>query len=216
MMAARLLRQAKWASWDSLLIALALAQGGLLLTWPSIPLIAVGLWWNANSVSHNFIHRPFFGARALNTIFSCYLSLLLGFPQSFWRARHLAHHFARERTRDRLDLKLLPLDITAVIALWGTLIVLAPLFALTVYLPGFLIGGALCYLQGHYEHASGTVSHYGRLYNFLFFNDGYHIEHHSRPGMHWRELPCQRAEKGSASRWPAVRRSWWRVSPRRT
>ena len=206
MMAARLLRQAKWASWDSLLIALALAQGGLLLTWPSIPLIAVGMWWNANSVSHNFIHRPFFGARALNTIFSCYLSLLLGFPQSFWRARHLAHHFARERTRDRLDLKPLPLDITAVIALWGTLIVLAPLFALTVYLPGFLIGGALCYLQGHYEHASGTVSHYGRLYNFLFFNDGYHIEHHSRPGMHWRELPCQRAEKGSASRWPAVLR----------
>src|SRR5438309_1360087 len=99
-----LLRQVKWARWDSLLVALALAQGGLLLAWPSIPLIAVGLWWNGNSVSHNFIHRPFFATRTLNAIFSCYLSLVLGFPQSFWRARHLAHHFGEERTRDQLDL----------------------------------------------------------------------------------------------------------------
>ena len=206
MMAARLLRQAKWASWDALLIVLALAQGGLLLAWPSIPLIAVGLWWNANGVSHNFIHRPFFRTRALNALFSCYVSLLLGFPQSFWRARHLAHHFSRERARDWVDSTLLPLDAGAVIALWCTLFVLAPRFALTVYLPGFLIGGALCFLQGHYEHSRGTVSHYGRLYNFLLFNDGYHIEHHSRPGMHWRELSRQRAEKGNVSRWPAVLR----------
>jgi hypothetical protein len=206
MIAGRLLRRVKWARWDALLVALALAQGSLLLAWPSIPLVAVGLWWNANSVSHNFIHRPFFGTRALNVIFSCYLSLLLGFPQSFWRSRHLAHHFGGERARDQLDLRLLPLDVASVIALWCTLFVLVPCFALTVYLPGFLIGGLLCYLQGHYEHADGTVSHYGRLYNFLLFNDGYHIEHHSRPGMHWRDLPCQRAENGSVSRWPAVLR----------
>src|SRR5688572_13472423 len=141
MMAARLLGQAKRAGWDALLVVLALAQGGLLLAWPSIPLIAVGLWWNANSVSHNFIHRPFFRTRALNAIFSCYLSLLLGFPQSFWRARHLAHHFAESRQRDRLDLRLLPLDLGAVFAIWGALFVFSPLFALTVYLPGFLIGG---------------------------------------------------------------------------
>ena len=51
--------------------------------------------WNANTIAHNFIHRPFFRARALNTAFSCYLSLLLGFPQSLWRARHLAHHGAQ-------------------------------------------------------------------------------------------------------------------------
>ncbi|MEK6322447.1 MAG: fatty acid desaturase [Acidobacteriota bacterium] len=206
MRTARLLRQAKWARWDLLLVALALAHGGLLLAWPSIPLIALGLWWNANSVSHNFIHRPFFRTRAMNAMFSCYLSLLLGFPQLFWRARHLAHHFARERGRDRPELRLAVLDLGAVTLLWGGLLVFAPAFALTVYLPGFLIGVALCYLQGHYEHARGTVSNYGRLYNFLFFNDGYHIEHHARPGMHWRELPPQRAENGSVSRWPAVLR----------
>lgn len=206
MIAARLLRQVRYARWDALLVALALAQGGLLLARPSIAFIAVGLWWNANSVSHNFIHRPFFRAPALNAIFSCYLSLLLGFPQSLWRARHLAHHFAEEGRRNRLDLRLSKLDVVAAIALWCAMFALAPLFALTVYLPGFLIGGGLCYLQGHYEHARGTVSHYGRLYNLLFFNDGYHIEHHSRPGTHWRDLPLKRAENGSASRWPSVLR----------
>ena len=206
MTGARLLRQAKWARWDALFVALALAQGSILVSWPSIPLIAAGLWWNANSVSHNFIHRPFFRTRAVNAIFSLYLSLLLGFPQSFWRRRHLEHHFRDERALARLDLRLLPVDVAAVTCLWGGLFVLVPGFALTVYLPGFLIGVLLCFLQGHYEHSRGTVSHYGWLYNFLLFNDGYHIEHHSRPGISWRELPSQRADKGSVSRWPAVLR----------
>jgi Fatty acid desaturase len=206
MISGRLLRQAKWANWDLLLVALGLAHGGLLLAWPSIPLIALGLWWNANSISHNFIHRPFFRARALNAMFSGYLSLLLGFPHSLWRARHLSHHFARERPGDRLESRLLPLDIGLVIALWSALLAFAPAFSLTVYLPGVLMGLALCYLQGYYEHARGTVSHYGKLYNFLFFNDGYHVEHHARPGIHWRELPRGRALKGSVSRWPAVLR----------
>ncbi|MFY9573420.1 MAG: fatty acid desaturase [Blastocatellia bacterium] len=228
MIAARLVRQEQWASWDVLLIALALAHGGLLLLWPSIPLIGIGMWWNANSISHNVIHRPFFRRRELNAIFSCLLTVVLGLPQSFWRARHLAHHLARERAQrrrlDELDLEaesdgkgrrgvgsprsiqLEPLDVGAVIALWAGLLGFAPGFMLTVYLPGFLLGLALCYLQGHYEHARGTVSNYGRLYNLMFFNDGYHIEHHARPGAHWRELSRQRAVEGCVSRWPAVLR----------
>ena len=201
-MATILLKQTRWAQWDALLIALALVHGGLLLVWPSTALIAVGLWWNANTISHNFIHRPFFRTAALNRAYSCYLSLLLGFPQSLWRARHLAHH----GVRDRRELGLAPPDFCSVVALWGTLIILAPHFTLTVYLPGYVFGIGLCYLQGHYEHARGSVSHYGRLYNFLFFNDGYHIEHHACPGMHWRELPRQRAIKVRSSRYPAVLR----------
>ena len=199
-MATPLLRQARWVWWDALLIALALAHGGLLLAWPSMTLIATGLWWNANTISHNFIHRPFFRTRSLNRAFSCYLSLLLGFPQSLWRARHLAHHGAR----DRRELGLAPLDCGAVLALWGALLVCAPHFTLTVYLPGYLFGLGLCYLQGHFEHARGTVSHYGWLYNLFFFNDGYHVEHHAHPGMHWRELPRERATEVSSSRYPAV------------
>jgi len=205
-MAARALGQTRWNTWDALPVALVLAHGALLLAWPSIPLVAVGLWWNANTISHHAIHRPFFRTRTLNASFSCYLSLLLGFPQSLWRARHLAHHLAIEKRRERHDLKVAPLDVGAVIVLWGALFAFAPGFSLTVYLPGFLIGLGLCYLQGHYEHTRGTVSHYGWLYNFLLFNDGYHVEHHARPAANWRDLPRHRASHSNASRWPAVLR----------
>ena len=211
MIAERLLRQAKWVTWDgSLFVVLALTHGGLLLVMPSIALIALGLWWNANTISHHFIHRPFFRSRALNAVFSGYLSLLLGFPQSFWRARHLAHHIELLGARDRIDMRLRPLDCAAVIALWGAMLLLAPSFLLGVYLPGFVGGLGLCYLQGHYEHVRGIVSHYGWLYNVLFFNDGYHVEHHSHPGMRWQDLPRAKESGAGVSRWPAVLR-WLEV-----
>ncbi|HSE38292.1 MAG TPA: fatty acid desaturase, partial [Blastocatellia bacterium] len=205
-MAARALGRARLNTWDALPVALALAHGALLLALPSIPLVAVGLWWNANTISHHFIHRPFFRSRTLNACFSSYLSLVLGFPQSLWRARHLAHHRAMEGGRGRSDLKPAPLDFGAVVALWGALLVLVPGFLLTIYLPGFVLGLGLCYLQGHYEHPRGAVSHYGWLYNFLMFNDGYHVEHHARPAANWRELPRHRASHSNASRWPPVLR----------
>ncbi|MBO0801327.1 MAG: fatty acid desaturase, partial [Blastocatellia bacterium] len=199
-MSALSLKQAVRFRWDVLLIALALAHGALLVAWSSIAFIGVGLWWNANTVSHNFIHRPFSRSRALNAAFSCYLSLMLGFPQSLWRARHLAHH----GILDRHESTPAALDLGSTLAIWGALLVFAPRFTLTVYLPGYLFGLGLCALQGYYEHARGTLSHYGRLYNLLFFNDGYHIEHHAHPGMHWRELrKCDGIGAGS-SPYPAV------------
>lgn len=205
-MAARVFAHTNTSTWDVLPVALALAHGVLLATRPSILLIAVGLWWNANTISHLFIHQPFFRKQWLNATFSFYLSLLLGIPQSLWRARHLKHHFSVERHRDRRGLKLAAFDLVAVIALWGALLLIAPSFLLAVYLPGFLLGLGLCYLHGYYEHARGTVSHYGWLYNFLLFNDGYHVEHHARPSSNWRELPYHRVPQTNASRWPAVLR----------
>ena len=205
-MAARLLGRTRQTTWDVLPVAIALAHGTLLLTWPSILLVAVGLWWNANTISHHFIHRPFFRTRRANAGFSCYLSLVLGFPQSFWRARHLAHHGAIEGRRARNELKPAPVDFGATAALWGAMVLFAPGFLLTVYLPGFVLGLGLCYLQGHYEHSRGTVSHYGWLYNLLMFNDGYHAEHHARPAANWRDLPYHRVSESKASRWPAVLR----------
>jgi hypothetical protein len=203
MIAERQLRQAKCGRWDdAIFVVFGLAHGVLLVFLPTIAFIALGLWWNANTISHHFIHRPFFRTRALNAISSCYLSLLLGFPQSFWRKRHLTHHGAR----DRFDFKVTLLDCGAVILIWGAMLVFAPAFMLAVYLPGFLAGLGLCYLQGHYEHARGTVSHYGWLYNFLFFNDGHHVEHHRYPGMDWRDLPHAKTSEANVSRWPPVLR----------
>src|SRR5207253_2874418 len=74
-------------------------------------------------------------------------------------------------------------------------------------LPAYFTGLTLCAVHGYYEHARGTTSHYGRVYNWLFLNDGYHVEHHAHPGLHWRQLPTVARPGGRASRWPAVLRA---------
>lgn len=202
------------SKWDGLLVALSLVHAAVLLVVPSIAVIAIGLWWNSNTISHNFLHLPFFRSRTLNRLYSIYLSLLTGIPQSLWRARHLAHHgaavgiFSQRETGWSLDSHPLQksTEMGVVLGLWALLVSVDPAFFLAVYLPGFITGLALCYLHGHYEHARGTISHYGLLYNLSFFNDGYHVEHHSRPGTHWTQLPDYARPATHTSGWPAVLR----------
>jgi hypothetical protein len=200
MHAARIFR---YSSWDGLLVLMALGHGMALLLWPSVLVVGLGMWWCANTVSHNFIHLPFFRARGANAGFSIYLTLLLGVPQTLWRQRHLAHH-ADSDWRFHATLQL-AVEASAILALWCALALVAPKFLMSTYAPGLLLGLLLCHFQGHYEHARGTTSHYGWLYNLLFFNDGYHAEHHQKPARHWRELRQQHTQ-GRVSRWPAVLR----------
>jgi hypothetical protein len=198
--------------WDALFLMLAAVHGtALVWAWSpdhaqtlGLPVVAVGLWWNSNTISHNFIHRPFFRRRWLNVLFALYLSVLLGIPQSLWRDRHLAHH-AGVAWRLKPNAQM-AVEALLVLLLWGLLLVFCPVFFLTAYLPGYGLGLGLCWLHGYYEHARGTVSHHGFLYNLLFFNDGYHVEHHARPGTHWTALPRQVDPVAPTSRWPAVLR----------
>src|SRR5438445_11173760 len=78
--------------------------------------IAIGIWWNANTVAHLCIHRPFFRRRAANAAVAAVLTALLGFPQSLWRDRHLAHH-AGSPFRLRLSIEL-ALPTLIVVAPW--------------------------------------------------------------------------------------------------
>jgi fatty acid desaturase len=51
-------------------------------------------------------------------------------------------------------------------------------------------------LNGYYRHYGANpdkpiawgVSSYGKLYNWLFFYNGYHAEHHFRPKVHWTKI----------------------------
>src|SRR5262245_22610242 len=194
--------------WDALPVALAFAHAAVLLAAPGLVVVAVGVWWGSNTVAHTFLHRPFFRPRALNVLFAFFLTAILGVPQTVWRERHLAHH-ARVAWRPRLRGRVAA-EVLLVLGLWGALAALDWRFFLTAYVPGYLLGMGLCRLQGHYEHARGTTSHYGLLYNVLFLNDGYHAEHHARPGAHWTELPAQPRCDAPASRWPPVLR-WLEV-----
>jgi fatty acid desaturase len=64
------------------------------------------------------------------------------------------------------------------------------------FLPFMYLGHCLSYLNGYYRHFGGNpdepvawgVSTYGKVYNWLFFNNGYHAEHHFRPKCHWTKM----------------------------
>jgi hypothetical protein len=188
------------SQWDAVMAVLAAAHLAVLMSMPKAPVIALGLWWNANTISHNFIHRPFFRHRSANRLFTIYLTALVGIPQSLWRDRHLAHHAgAQHRVRFSSELVI---EVALLLALWTAVAALAPGFLLHVYAPGYAAGLVLCSLHGHYEHARGGTSYYGKLYNALFFNDGYHTEHHAHPDVHWTRLPAFH-ESTVVSAWPA-------------
>jgi hypothetical protein len=194
----------RYSQWDALLAALAVVHGIVLLAFPSALVIAVGVWWNSNTIAHYFIHTPFFRSRRLNALFALYLSGLLGIPQTIWRERHLAHHGGVPWS-PRWSRSLL-VETALVLAIWAYLLALHPRFFWIAYLPGYAAGLLLCFVHGYYEHARGTISHHGTLYNLLFFNDGYHVEHHASPGTHWTRLPARISADGPTSRWPAVLR----------
>lgn len=62
--------------------------------------------------------------------------------------------------------------------------------------PFYYLGHCLSSLNGYYEHWRGNpelpiawgVSCYNRWYNWLWFNNGYHAEHHYRPKQHWTRM----------------------------
>jgi fatty acid desaturase len=64
------------------------------------------------------------------------------------------------------------------------------------YLPSFFFGWVLSYAEGYLEHYGGqpgnpyanSVSSYNWAYNVLWFNNGYHQEHHWDPKCHWTRM----------------------------
>jgi hypothetical protein len=196
------------SSGDAILVSLPLIVGAVVVTRPSVLLVAFAMWWIANTSAHNFIHRPFFARVAANRAYSLVLTLVIGVPQTIWRDRHLAHH-AQRRCTLNVTTQLL-VEVLALGCVWMILSATVPRLLISIYLPGLGLGLVLCGIQGHYEHAHGVTSHYGRLYNLLCFNDGYHVEHHAYPGVHWRTLPS-RVVHERASRWPALLR--WLDTP---
>jgi fatty acid desaturase len=67
-------------------------------------------------------------------------------------------------------------------------------------LPFWYFGHCLSYLNGYYRHYGGNpdepiawgVSTYCKLYNWTWFYNGYHAEHHFRPKVHWTRMRALR------------------------
>ena len=155
-------------------------------------IMALGVWWGSNTLAHLHVHTPLFRDRRLDRALSLYLTLLLSVPQTLWKRRHLAHH-AGTQTRRAVGPEGRTETVLLAVA-WGALAWFTPSVALALAL-GLAFGLGLAWMQGRFEHAAAEgppVSHYGRLHNLLFFNDGHHVEHHRCPTAHWTQLPSLR------------------------
>ena len=123
---------------DAMLVSSPLLVGGLVVTRPSLLLVAFATWWVANTSAHNFIHRPFFTHLAANGAYSLMLTLVIGVPQTIWRDRHLAHH-AQRRWTVRVTTQLI-LEALALCCVWMTLAATTPGLLVSVYAPGLALG----------------------------------------------------------------------------
>jgi fatty acid desaturase len=69
-------------------------------------------------------------------------------------------------------------------------------YMICYFIPFMYFGHCLSYLNGYYRHYGGNpdkpiawgVSSYDKLYNWIFFFNGYHAEHHFRPKVHWTQM----------------------------
>jgi fatty acid desaturase len=104
----------------------------------------------------------------------------------------------RNEQRRSAELAQVRYDRLAQLAFTAALFALDWRWALLCYLPAVAVAFTLVNIQNYYRHYgarpesryANSVSHYGRLYNRLTFNDGYHQEHHLRPTTHWRRMPA--------------------------
>jgi fatty acid desaturase len=103
--------------------------------------------------------------------------------------------FAAIKRRGRAEAIWGVVEIVAFIAFFAAMFVANWRFMLW-FVPFYYLGHCLSYLNGYYLHFGGKpgvplawgVSSYHLLYNWLWFNNGYHAEHHYRPRVHWTQM----------------------------
>lgn len=118
-----------------------------------------------------------------------------------WRVRLderqiLALASSREQQR-AVELRQVRADRAAHCLSLVALAILSWQWTLVCYLPAFFAALTMVNVQNYYRHyganpgsrTADSVSHYGRLYNWLTFNDGFHQEHHLSPSTHWSKMP---------------------------
>ena len=90
------------------------------------------------------------------------------------------------------------MELAAIVVVAAAWLAIDWQWMLIAYVPTFYFGWFLALLENYYEHhrasnqasrLADSVSYYGRVYNVLMFNEGYHQEHHLKPHLHWTRRP---------------------------
>jgi fatty acid desaturase len=203
--------------------------------------VAYSYLWNLQSISHNFIHNPFFNSPWLNRAYSVLETVALGVPHVLYHHYHMNHHFGDNdakgpdgTTKDwssiyrhgrgtapesfwryvllsfwRVEvgpvlrtaarhhhLTQVAVESAVLGAFWATMALVSWKFFAFFYLPSYYLGWMASYAEGYLEHYgckpgnpyANSVSSYNGLYNLLWFNNGYHQEHHWDPKCHWTRM----------------------------
>jgi len=125
-------------------------------------------------------------------------------PESFWSYTligffrfELGPCFRMIRRCGPKHVLLLAAECLVLGAFWLTLLVVDWRYLVFYYLPSYYLGWVLIYAHTYVLHHgarpgnyyANSVSSYHRLYNWVFFNNGYHQEHHWDPKAHWTRMP---------------------------
>lgn len=116
----------RYSAWDAAPAVLAFAHLAAIamfmiawdgLSWPARLfggcLYAFAIGWSQDSISHNFIHNPFFTSKLANRITEYALTIANGVPQTMYAYVHMRHHAGNSdypdadgKTRDPISLYL--------------------------------------------------------------------------------------------------------------
>jgi fatty acid desaturase len=124
-------------------------------------------------------------------------------PESFWRYV-LISYFRVEivpvirviARHGKVELAQAAVESIVLAGFWGTMLWVNWRYFVYFYLPSYYLGWVVSYAEGYLEHYgaqpgnyfANSVSSYNWLYNFLWFNNGYHQEHHWDPKRHWTRM----------------------------
>lgn len=126
-------------------------------------------------------------------------------PEPIWRYALLSPFRQKAielvRVTPRRLHRQLALESAAVLALLSAALWVSP-YALAFLLLVSWSGSAAAHVHNWLQHAHATpgsrltdaVSSYGPFYNLIWFNNGYHQEHHYRPSTHWSALHTLRPQ----------------------
>jgi fatty acid desaturase len=109
------------------------------------------------------------------------------------------------------------LEAAAVLAFVGVMAWINWQYVLVFVFPVWFFGQAAALAENYFEHhkarpghaRANSVSCYNPLYNLIWFNNGYHQEHHCRPAVHWTEIPAVRSEMLPDDQRRVVRGAHW-------
>lgn len=97
--------------------------------------------------------------------------------------------------------KLVLWELLTIASFLGVLLFLNWKLALFYLVPSIFLGQVFSLWENYCEHhyadpydrKRDSVSCYNSFYNWIWFNNGYHQEHHFSPQMHWTEIPKVKA-----------------------